>query len=94
MWILVPWPQIKPTPPAVKAWNLNYWIDREVLKDSFIYSTNKMIDKGTKERECKPKESRGHNLIIKEGDIQIHLPKLIEIRRHFIMESVKLKMDI
>ena len=93
MWILVPWPEIKPTPPAAKAWNLNYWIDREVLKDSFIYSTNQMIDKGIKKDNVNLKKVEV-NLIIKQGDIQIHLSKLIEIRRHFIMESVKLKMDI
>ena len=93
MWILVPWPEIKPTPLTVKAWNLNYWIDREVLKDSFIYSTNQMIDKGIKKDNVNLKKVEV-NLIIKQGDIQIHLSKLIEIRRHFIMESVKLKMDI
>ena len=29
--ILVPWPGIEPTPPAVEAWSLNHWIAREVL---------------------------------------------------------------
>ena len=28
--ILLPWPGIKPTPAALEAWSLNYWIAREV----------------------------------------------------------------
>ena len=28
--ILVPWPGMEPTPPAVEAWNLNHWTAREV----------------------------------------------------------------
>ena len=28
--ILVPWPGIKPIPPVVEAWNLNYWTTRGV----------------------------------------------------------------
>ena len=30
--ILVPWPGIKPLPPAVKAWSLNHCTAREVLQ--------------------------------------------------------------
>ena len=52
-----------------------------------------MIDKGIKKENINLKKAEV-NLIIKKGDIQIHLSKLIEIRRHFIMESVKLKLDI
>ena len=29
--ILVPWPRIKPMPPALETWSLNHWIAREVL---------------------------------------------------------------
>ena len=29
--ILVSWPGIEPTPPAVEAWSLNHWTTREVL---------------------------------------------------------------
>ena len=25
IWILIPWPGIKPTPPVVEVWSLNYW---------------------------------------------------------------------
>ena len=28
--ILLPWPEIEPTPPTVEAWSLNHWITREV----------------------------------------------------------------
>ena len=28
--ILVPWPGIKPVPPAMEAQSLNHWTDREV----------------------------------------------------------------
>ena len=28
--ILVPWPGMEPTPPAVEAWSLNHWTAREV----------------------------------------------------------------
>ena len=28
--ILIPWPKIKPMPPAVETWSLNHWIAREV----------------------------------------------------------------
>ena len=31
--ILVPWPEIKPAPPASEGWNLNHWTTREVLKE-------------------------------------------------------------
>ena len=31
--ILVPWPGIKPTPPAVEAQSLNHWTTREVLRN-------------------------------------------------------------
>ena len=31
--ILVPWPGIKPLPPAVEAWSLNHWTTREVPAD-------------------------------------------------------------
>ena len=27
---LVPWPEIEPGPPALRAWNLNHWTTREV----------------------------------------------------------------
>ena len=27
---LVPWPGIKPKPPAFRAWNLGHWITREI----------------------------------------------------------------
>ena len=30
MWDLVPWPGIKPRPPALGVWNLNHWTTREV----------------------------------------------------------------
>ena len=30
MWDLVPWPGIKPRPPALGAWSLSYWTTREV----------------------------------------------------------------
>ena len=66
MWILVPWPEIKLTPLAVKAWNINYWIDREVLKDSFIYSTNKMIDKVTKKENVNLKKAEVTILLLKK----------------------------
>ena len=29
--ILVPWPGIRPVPPALETWSLNHWITREVL---------------------------------------------------------------
>lgn len=70
MWILVPWPEVKPTPLAVKAWNLNYWIDREVVKESFIYSTNKMVDKGIK----------GDNVNLKKAEVTILLLKKVAFR--------------
>ena len=28
--ILVPWPGIKPVPPALEAWSPNYWTSRKV----------------------------------------------------------------
>ena len=64
------WPEVKPTPLAVKAWNLNYWIDREVLKDSFIYSTNKMVDKGIKR----------DNVNLKKAEVTILLLKKVAFR--------------
>ena len=30
MWDLVPWPGIKPRPPALGGWSLSYWTTREV----------------------------------------------------------------
>lgn len=30
MWCLVPWPGIKPQPPAVRAQSVSYWPTREV----------------------------------------------------------------
>ena len=32
MWDLVPWPGIKPGPPALQAWSLSHWTTREVPK--------------------------------------------------------------
>ena len=41
--ILVPKPQIEPTPPAVEAWSLNHWTTKEVLKGrTFIYEKIKV----------------------------------------------------
>ena len=39
-WILVPQPGITFTPPAVKAWSLNYWTTREVPRFIFLKSVN------------------------------------------------------
>ena len=39
-WILVPWPGIKPAPPAVKAWSLNHWTTRELPLFTFIYGVS------------------------------------------------------
>ena len=66
MWLLVPRPELKPPPLALKAWSLNYWIDREVLKESFIYSTNKMIDKGTKKENVNLKKAEVTILLLKK----------------------------
>ena len=30
MWDLVPWPGIKPRPPALGTWSLTHWTTREV----------------------------------------------------------------
>ena len=47
--ILLPWPRIKPAPPALEAWSLNHWTTKEksksfcvlkqtsIFKDSIIY---------------------------------------------------------
>ena len=32
MWNLVPWPGIKPRPPAWEAWSHSHWATREVLR--------------------------------------------------------------
>ena len=32
MWNLVPWPGIKPRPPALGAWGHSYWATRKVLR--------------------------------------------------------------
>ena len=34
--MLVPWPGIKPIPPAVDAWSPNHWTVREVLQYHFL----------------------------------------------------------
>ena len=34
--ILVPWPGIKPAPPAVEVQSLNHWTVREILLDPFL----------------------------------------------------------
>ena len=36
MWYLVPWPGIKPGPPALVAWSLSHWTTREVPIYLFI----------------------------------------------------------
>ena len=37
IWELVPWPRIKPKPPALGAWSLNHWTAREVPLLSFFH---------------------------------------------------------
>ena len=37
MRILIPWPGVKPTPPAVEGQCLNHWTTKEVPKRSFLY---------------------------------------------------------
>ena len=42
----LPWPGIKPVPPTVEAWSLNYWISREAslfCSLSIILSSNPFI---------------------------------------------------
>ena len=36
MWDLVPWPGIKPWPPALGAWSLSHWTTREVPNIRFL----------------------------------------------------------
>ena len=36
MWDLVPWPGIKPGPPALEAWTLGFWTTREVPKGRIL----------------------------------------------------------
>ena len=38
MWDLVPWPGIKPRPPAFGAWSLSHWTIREVPLSAFQYA--------------------------------------------------------
>ena len=38
MWDLVPWPGIKPGPPALEAWTLSFWTTREVPKGHSLNS--------------------------------------------------------
>ena len=40
--ILVPWPGIEPSPPAVEAWSLNHWTTREV-PTPHIYTVSKVL---------------------------------------------------
>ena len=35
--ILVPWPGIRPVPPALEAWSLNHWTAREVPVYMYFY---------------------------------------------------------
>ena len=37
MWDLVPWPGIKPRPPALGAWSLSHWTTREVPLFVFFF---------------------------------------------------------
>ena len=40
MLILVSWPGIEPTPPALKIWSLNHWTSREFPKPLFFETTD------------------------------------------------------
>ena len=40
--ILVPWPGMEPTLPAVKAWSLNHWTTRDVLNCDFSLKWRKI----------------------------------------------------
>ena len=35
MWNLVPWPGMKPGPPALRVWSVSHWTTREVPKVEF-----------------------------------------------------------
>ena len=37
LWDLVPWPKVKPMPPALETWSPNHWTSREVLHLSYQY---------------------------------------------------------
>ena len=37
MWDLVPWPRIKPRPPALKAWSLSHWTTGKVKVKSLSH---------------------------------------------------------
>ena len=40
IWDLIPWPGIKPWPPALGAWSLSHWITEEFLQDALLLASS------------------------------------------------------
>ena len=49
--ILVPWPGIEPTPPALEAWNLNHWTNRDI-PDKHVLNKSQHISTGDVMETC------------------------------------------
>ena len=49
--ILVPLPGIEPTPPALEAWNLNHWINRDI-PDKHVLNKRQHISTGDVMETC------------------------------------------
>ena len=45
MWDLVPWPEIKPGPPALGVWSLNHWATRESHFSIFLKTQSRLKSK-------------------------------------------------
>ena len=88
MWDLVPWPGIKPGPPALGAWSLTHWTTREVHRCMFEWEQSPDFPSFLDILECHWKGIVHRQLWAQKGSRRAAvLYTLSAINSHWILKS-------